>query len=326
MSPVVLVLGDSLSAGYGLPQGKGWVDLLRGKIEAERYGFKVVNASISGETTLGGRNRLPPLLATHKPAVVIVELGANDALRGTDLATTRANLKAIVDASRAASAEVLVIGMRIPPNYGPDYTTRFHELFGEVATATQSALVPFMLEAFADAPRAVPGGRHPSGRRRAAADRRHRLPEAEAAARPGETAVRPRFLADLLRETIRAPCHVAPSRPGGLPPHRNDTHAHRHRDGRRTRSVRQPPRRALALGVRRRPHSGSAEPAGAGRRRARPRRHAVQAGVPVSRPQGRRCAGGPQHRAPPRGTACSRTIAPGNPSCTAGAAASAAVR
>ncbi len=149
MSPVVLVLGDSLSAGYGLPQGKGWVDLLRGKIEAERYGFKVVNASISGETTLGGRNRLAPLLATHQPAIVIVELGANDALRGTDLATTRANLKAIVDASRAASAEVLVIGMRIPPNYGPDYTTRFHELFGEVATATKSALVPFMLEAFA---------------------------------------------------------------------------------------------------------------------------------------------------------------------------------
>lgn len=149
MSPVVLVLGDSLSAGYGLPQGKGWVDLLRGKIEAERYGFKVVNASISGETTLGGRNRLAPLLTTHKPSVVIVELGANDALRGADLATTRANLKAIVDASRAASAEVLVIGMRIPPNYGPDYTTHFHALFAEVATATKSALVPFMLEAFA---------------------------------------------------------------------------------------------------------------------------------------------------------------------------------
>jgi acyl-CoA thioesterase I len=149
MPPVVLVLGDSLSAGYGLPQGKGWVDLLRGKIEAERYGFKVVNASISGETTLGGRNRLPPLLASHKPAIVIVELGANDALRGADLATTRANLKAIVDASRAASAEVLVIGMRIPPNYGPDYTTRFQGLFGEVAAASRSALVPFMLEDFA---------------------------------------------------------------------------------------------------------------------------------------------------------------------------------
>jgi acyl-CoA thioesterase I len=147
--PVVLVLGDSLSAGYGLPQGKGWVDLLRVKIEAERYGFKVVNASISGETTLGGRNRLAPLLATHKPAIVIVELGANDALRGTDLTTTRANLKAIVDASRAAGAEVLVLGMRIPPNYGPDYTARFQGLFGEVATATRSALVPFMLEDFA---------------------------------------------------------------------------------------------------------------------------------------------------------------------------------
>lgn len=147
--PVVLVLGDSLSAGYGLPQGKGWVDLLRGKIEAERYGFKVVNASVSGETTLGGRNRLAPLLATHKPAVVIVELGANDALRGTDLATTRANLRAIVAAARAAKASVLIIGMRIPPNYGPDYTAGFYALFGEVAKETRCALVPFMLEAFA---------------------------------------------------------------------------------------------------------------------------------------------------------------------------------
>ena len=147
--PVVLVLGDSLSAGYGRPQGKGWVDLLRGKIEAERYGFKVVNASVSGETTLGGRNRLAPLLATHKPAVVIVELGANDALRGTDLATTRANLRAIVAAARAAKASVLIVGMRIPPNYGPDYTAGFYALFGEVAKETRSALVPFMLEAFA---------------------------------------------------------------------------------------------------------------------------------------------------------------------------------
>ncbi len=147
--PVILVLGDSLSAGYGLPQGRSWVDLLRGKIEAERYGFKVVNASISGETTLGGRNRLAPLLARHKPAIVIVELGANDALRGGDLARTRANLRAIVDASEAASARVLVIGMRIPPNYGPDYTARFSALFAEVANETRSALVPFMLEGFA---------------------------------------------------------------------------------------------------------------------------------------------------------------------------------
>jgi acyl-CoA thioesterase-1 len=147
--PVVLVLGDSLSAGYGLPQGKGWVDLLRGKIEAERYGFKVVNASVSGETTLGGRNRLPALLKAHRPAVVVVELGANDALRGTDLATTRANLETIVAAAQAAKASVLIVGMRIPPNYGPDYTTRFHGLFEEVAKETRSALVPFMLDAFA---------------------------------------------------------------------------------------------------------------------------------------------------------------------------------
>jgi acyl-CoA thioesterase-1 len=147
---VVLVLGDSLSAGYGLPQGKGWVDLLRAKVDAEGYGFKVVNASISGETTLGGRNRLPALLRAHSPAIVIVELGANDGLRGTDIAQTRDNLRAIVAAAKGVGADVLLIGMRIPPNYGPDYTKRFQAMFGEVAKAQSTALVPFMMEGFAE--------------------------------------------------------------------------------------------------------------------------------------------------------------------------------
>lgn len=147
---VVLVLGDSLSAGYGLPAGRGWVDLLAERLAREAPGFRVVNASISGDTTEGGRNRLAPLLAHHRPAVLIVELGANDGLRGTDLATTRTHLQSIVRSSQAAGARVLVIGMRIPPNYGPDYTTRFEALFRDVATGTRSALVPFLMEGFAD--------------------------------------------------------------------------------------------------------------------------------------------------------------------------------
>lgn len=147
---VLLVLGDSLSAGYGLPAGRGWVDLLADRVARDAPGHRVVNASISGDTTEGGRNRLAPLLARHRPAVVIVELGANDGLRGTDLAVTRTHLRTIIEASQDAGARTLVIGMRIPPNYGPDYTTRFARLFGEVATETKSALVPFLMDGFAE--------------------------------------------------------------------------------------------------------------------------------------------------------------------------------
>ena len=147
---VVLVLGDSLSAGYGLPAGRGWVDLLAQRVSRDSPGYRVVNASISGETTEGGRNRLAPLLARHRPAVVIVELGANDGLRGTDLAITRTHLRSIIESSQGAGARTLVIGMRIPPNYGPDYTTRFATLFGEVASETKSALVPFLMDGFAE--------------------------------------------------------------------------------------------------------------------------------------------------------------------------------
>ncbi|HEX4984679.1 MAG TPA: arylesterase [Burkholderiales bacterium] len=146
----VLVLGDSLSAGYGLAQGEGWVTLLAQRLERERLDYRVVNASISGETTLGGLNRLPELLAQHRPAVVIVELGANDGLRGTALDDIRRNLIAIVSACRKAGARVVVTGMRIPPNYGRVYARRFEGLFAEVARQQNVELVTFLLQGFAD--------------------------------------------------------------------------------------------------------------------------------------------------------------------------------
>jgi acyl-CoA thioesterase-1 len=150
--PVVLVFGDSLSAGYGLPQGRGWVDLLQKRLTAEPPGYRVVNASISGETTLGGRNRLASALREHKPRIVILALGANDALRGQSVASMQENLTAMVQQSTRAGAKVLLVGMRIPPNYGPDYTRKFHELFAQVARAQRTALVPFLLEGFAERP------------------------------------------------------------------------------------------------------------------------------------------------------------------------------
>lgn len=144
------MFGDSLSAGYGLPQGRSWVDLLQNKLDREGFDFRVVNASISGETTLGGRNRLPAALKQHRPDIVILELGANDGLRGQPLDLMRANLDAMVQASRKAGARVLIVGVRIPPNYGPTYTGKFHAVFAEVARKRKVALVPFLLEGFAD--------------------------------------------------------------------------------------------------------------------------------------------------------------------------------
>ncbi len=147
--PAIMVFGDSLSAGYGLPQGKGWVDLLRQRLERESYAYRLVNASISGETTLGGRNRLTEALAQHRPRIVILELGANDGLRGQALDAMRENLIAMARACRAAKAKVLLVGMRIPPNYGPDYTEKFHASFVAVANKMQAPLVPFLFEGFA---------------------------------------------------------------------------------------------------------------------------------------------------------------------------------
>jgi len=149
-SPVILVVGDSISAAYGLPPNAGWTDLLAARLTAQKYAFRVVNASISGDTTAGGRSRLPALLARHRPAIVVIELGGNDGLRGGDLATTRANLDAMAVAAKDAGAKVLIVGMRLPPNYGPAYTNGFAAMFGEVAKARGAAVVPFFFEGFGD--------------------------------------------------------------------------------------------------------------------------------------------------------------------------------
>jgi len=146
----VLVWGDSLSAGYGLRPQQAWPALLEKKIADARLPHKVINASISGETTAGGRSRLPAALQTHRPSLVVIELGANDGLRGLPVAAMSTNLQAMIDASREAGAKVLLIGMRMPPNYGPDYTTRFEKAFQDLARANKLRLVPFMMEGFAD--------------------------------------------------------------------------------------------------------------------------------------------------------------------------------
>ena len=153
-SRTLLVLGDSLSAEYGLPRGSGWVALLEARLRREGLPYAVVNASISGDTTAGGRSRLPALLKQHKPAVVLVELGGNDALRGLPLSATQANLMAMVRDAKAAGARVLVAGMAVPPNYGRKYNDDFIALFGTVAKAEKVALLPFLLAGVADAPNA----------------------------------------------------------------------------------------------------------------------------------------------------------------------------
>jgi len=148
----ILVYGDSLSAAYGIAQARGWVALLAGKLKRERPDYSVANASISGETTAGGRGRLKAALERHKPAVVVLELGANDGLRGLPLAQMKDNLSAMVRESQAAGARVLVLGMKVPPNYGPDYAQGFEAAFAEVAKRHKAALVPFLLEGFAEDP------------------------------------------------------------------------------------------------------------------------------------------------------------------------------
>jgi acyl-CoA thioesterase-1 len=153
-APTLLVVGDSLSAEYGLARGSGWVALLEARLAQEKRAVKVVNASISGDTTSGGRSRLPALLAQHRPQTVVIELGGNDALRGLPLATTRANLDAMAGAAKAAGAKVLIVGMAVPPNYGRQYGEDFARLFGTVARAQHAALAPFLLAGVADAPNA----------------------------------------------------------------------------------------------------------------------------------------------------------------------------
>ena len=149
-SPVLLVYGDSLSTAYGLRTEQGWVRLLEQRLKADGLDYTVANASITGETSLGGRNRIAGALKHFQPAVVIIELGGNDGLRGLSLEDTRANLVAMVRAARAAKAGVLLVGMQLPPNYGKPYTEKFRALFGEVAKAERTALVPFLFAGFAE--------------------------------------------------------------------------------------------------------------------------------------------------------------------------------
>ncbi len=151
-APVILVLGDSLSAEYGLPRGTGWVALLEKQLAQDKLPATVVNASVSGETTSGGRSRLAALLAQHRPSHVVIELGGNDALRGLPLRNTEENLTWMTQAAQKSGAKVLLVGMQVPPNYGTDYANRFAGLFAAVAKAQKVAVVPFLLKGVADGP------------------------------------------------------------------------------------------------------------------------------------------------------------------------------
>nr|WP_315219055.1 arylesterase [uncultured Duganella sp.] len=146
----VLVLGDSLSAEYGLARGAGWVALAENKLKDEKIDAVLVNASVSGETTSGGRTRLPALLAKYKPALVVIELGANDGLRGLPVKAAEANLRAMNEAATKAGARVMLVGMRIPPNYGRDYSEQFFAMYGTLSKEFKAPLVPFMLDGVAD--------------------------------------------------------------------------------------------------------------------------------------------------------------------------------
>jgi acyl-CoA thioesterase-1 len=158
----VLVLGDSLSAEYGLARGAGWVALAEKKLQDQKMDATVVNASVSGETTSGGRSRLPALLQKYKPALVVIELGANDGLRGLPVAAARANLLAMADAAAKADAKVMLIGMRMPPNYGRDYADKFFAMYGMLSREIKAPLVPFMLDGVADKPQLFQADRlHP---------------------------------------------------------------------------------------------------------------------------------------------------------------------
>ncbi len=151
-APVILVFGDSISAGYGLPLEQGWVELLKTRLKSQGYVYQVVNASVSGETTAGGLARLPRALEIHHPRIVILELGGNDGLRGLPIAQMRANLSQMANLSTAAGAKVLLLGMRMPPNYGPEYTKQFAVAFSDLAAEKSLPLVPFLLTNIALSP------------------------------------------------------------------------------------------------------------------------------------------------------------------------------
>ncbi|AIR90265.1 arylesterase [Pseudomonas cremoricolorata] len=162
MAGTLLIVGDSISAGFGLDTRQGWVSLLEQRLKSSGYPLKVVNASISGDTSAGGKARLPALLAEHKPEVVVLELGGNDGLRGQAPTQLRQNLAAMVDQSKTAGAKVLLLGMRLPPNYGERYTTAFAETYSQVAKQNDVALVPFFLEGVGGVPELMQAdGIHP---------------------------------------------------------------------------------------------------------------------------------------------------------------------
>ena len=159
----ILVYGDSLSAAYGIAQARGWVALLAQRVAREHPQYSVANASVSGETSAGGLSRFPKVLAQHKPAVVVVELGANDGLRGLPVDQMKANLGAIIEGAQRARARVVLVGMKLPPNYGPEYTRAFEDAYAELAKRYRTALVPFLLEGFAQKPEMFqPDGIHPT--------------------------------------------------------------------------------------------------------------------------------------------------------------------
>lgn len=145
-NPVILIYGDSLSAGYGLSQDQGWVKLLEKKIASEHYPYTIVNASISGETTSGGLSRFAATLNNYKPAIIILELGANDGLRGLPVNAMATNLKSMLEQAKKSGAKVLLLGMRIPPNYGPKYTQSFSDTYKDLSKGYDLPLVPFMLD------------------------------------------------------------------------------------------------------------------------------------------------------------------------------------
>jgi len=163
-TPVILVLGDSISAGYGLAHvEQGWVALLQTRLKEQEYGYQVVNASVSGETTAGGLARLPRALTLHQPKIVILELGGNDGLRALPIAQMRANLVRMVELASAAGAKVLLLGMRMPPNYGPDFTEQFRMSFSDLARDNKLPLVPFLLNDIALFPNLMQAdGIHPN--------------------------------------------------------------------------------------------------------------------------------------------------------------------
>jgi acyl-CoA thioesterase-1 len=160
--PTLLVMGDSLSAGFGLDQSRDWVSLLQTRLREKHFPQQVINASISGETSSGGLSRLPQALQSYRPQIVVIELGANDGLRGLPLTLLQQNLQRMIELAQQSGARVLLIGMRLPPNYGPAYTDRFQQLYRQLANDSHVALVPFLLDGVATRPELMQDdGLHP---------------------------------------------------------------------------------------------------------------------------------------------------------------------